>query len=150
MMGNPIAGLMMMSISPFFYFAGEWALEKTGSVEPAIPFWIFCLMTLFGGLYVAFFEGDYPGEKLLAEGDLIVTVEWFEDSSTDDKIYQADALTRRNSNKWYKLYKDGERFAELNNSHIKKISWEGKESGESGYHKTTNRGADVIINGDNL
>ena len=86
-------------------------------------------------------------ENKLAEGDLEVHVEWFNDEG-DTRLpldIEGAKLTRKVSNGWFILYdEDGSWNHKLNGSRVKKISWEDKESGETGYIKTTNRGSDHL------
>jgi len=91
----------------------------------------------------------FPGEKVLAEGPLEIQVKWFDDEGKDysDKEYSGAYLTRSKSNGWYTIYdKQRNKRYRLNDSHIKKISWENMVTGETGHLKTTNRGSSVVEN----
>ena len=91
----------------------------------------------------------FPGEKILAEGPLEIQVEWFDDEgkSHSDKNYSGAILTRVKRTGWYTIYdKQKNEHYRLNDSHIKKIFWENMATGETGYHKTTNRGRNVLEN----
>jgi len=91
----------------------------------------------------------FPGEKILEKGPLQIGVEWFDDEGKEhsDKEYSGVYLTRSNRTGWYSIYdKNRDLNAKLNDSHIKIISWRNMATGEKGYHKTTDRGRNVLEN----